>query len=92
MRICLNFQFTLSDISNRFLSPPFFGVPGPQESQGGNISGPMMAQYLMALLGHRDPALFGMPESGRMGDYVFNQEGNMKFVLVISSKADDISF
>lgn len=46
----------------------------------------------MALLGHRDPALFGMPESGRMGDYVFNQEGNMKFVLVISSKADDISF
>ncbi|KIM47465.1 hypothetical protein M413DRAFT_439124 [Hebeloma cylindrosporum] len=57
-----------------FLSPPFFAAPGPQEAQGGNISGPLMAQYLMALLGHRDPALFGMPENGRMGDYVFNQE------------------
>jgi E3 ubiquitin-protein ligase RNF115/126 len=77
VRIFSNIQFTLSDISNRFLSPPFFGVPGPgpQEGQGGNISGQMMAQYLMALLGHRDPALFGMPENGRMGDYVFNQEG-----------------
>jgi len=41
------------------------------------ISGPMMAQYLMALLGHRDPLLFGGAglENGRMGDYVFNQEG-----------------
>jgi len=35
-----------------------------------------MAQYLMALLGQRDIGMFGGgPESGRMGDYVFNQEG-----------------
>ena len=67
-------------------------MPGPQEGQGGNISGPMMAQYLMALLGHRDPAPFGMLENGRMGDYVFNQEGNMKVVLAISSIADNISY
>lgn len=43
----------------------------------------MMAQYLLALLGNRDPLTamlgagmgLGGPESGRMGDYVFNQEG-----------------
>lgn len=41
-----------------------------------------MAQYLLALLGNRDPlssmlagGMAGGPESGRMGDYVFNQEG-----------------
>ena len=36
-----------------------------------------MAQYLMAMIGNNDRAgmLFGMPENGRMGDYVFNQEG-----------------
>lgn len=37
-----------------------------------------MAQYLMALLGHRGPMdpMFGTGiEEGRMGDYVFNQEG-----------------
>jgi hypothetical protein len=39
-----------------------------------------MAQYLMALLGSRggDPlaGLLGMEQQrGRMGDYVFNQEG-----------------
>jgi E3 ubiquitin-protein ligase RNF115/126 len=33
-----------------------------------------MANYLMALLGHTEPGMFGMPENGRMGDYVFNQE------------------
>ena len=75
MRIFSNPGFTFSEVGDRFLSPPFFGAPGPQEGQGGNISGPLMAQYLMALLGNRDPALFGMPENGRMGDYVFNQEG-----------------
>lgn len=45
-----------------------------------------MAQYLLALLGDRDPlaALLGgmsgragMPDSGRMGDYVFSQEGSV---------------
>ncbi|TFK41839.1 hypothetical protein BDQ12DRAFT_677249 [Crucibulum laeve] len=55
----------------------------PNEGQNGpTITGPLMAQYLMALLGQNDPlsALFagglggGLPENGRMGDYVFNQE------------------
>jgi E3 ubiquitin-protein ligase RNF115/126 len=42
-----------------------------------------MAQYLMALLGQRDPSneMFGPGlgdlADGRMGDYVFNQEGNV---------------
>lgn len=44
-----------------------------------------MAHYLMTLLGQHDPvaALFagglggGLPENGRMGDYVFNQEGKL---------------
>ena len=37
-----------------------------------------MAQYLMALLANRNDSLgrgLGDLESGRMGDYVFNQEG-----------------
>ncbi|KAF8204085.1 hypothetical protein BJ912DRAFT_1137972 [Pholiota molesta] len=60
--------------------PPLtpFGIPlGGNPGGGGdhqNISGALMAQYLMALLGYHDPAMLGMPESGRMGDYVFNQE------------------
>ncbi|KAF9055853.1 hypothetical protein BJ165DRAFT_1429126, partial [Panaeolus papilionaceus] len=50
--------------------------PGGEET---TINGLLMAQYLMALLGHRDPfggpgGVPGMPESGRMGDYVFTQE------------------
>jgi len=56
---------------------------GPGQDAG--ITGPMMAQYLMALLGQRggtDPlgGLFSMgmgdnaTERGRWGDYVFNQE------------------
>lgn len=43
-----------------------------------------MAQYLMALLGQRDPSneMFGRGLSdGRMGDYVFNQEGNFRFLI-----------
>lgn len=47
-----------------------------------------MAQYLLAMLtqragreGHADPfsdfGLLGGPEDGRMGDYVFNQEGGV---------------
>lgn len=45
----------------------------------GRITGPLMARYLMAMLGGRDP-LFGLgsedaAERGRMGDYVFSQEG-----------------
>ncbi|KAG0700666.1 hypothetical protein DFH29DRAFT_807261 [Suillus ampliporus] len=58
---------------------------GPR--QPGDITGPMMAQYLLALLGHgpigrgMDPftELFtlgpeGGGQNGRWGDYVFNQE------------------
>ena len=43
------------------------------------IAGPLMAHYVMALLGHNDPAseMFSRMsgEGGRMGDYVFDQEG-----------------
>ncbi|KAF9245849.1 hypothetical protein BU15DRAFT_85520 [Melanogaster broomeanus] len=46
-----------------------------------DITGPVMAQYLLALMG-REPTgrgdpfaeLLGMPQSARWGDYVFNQE------------------
>ncbi|KAF8140532.1 hypothetical protein EV363DRAFT_1151608 [Boletus edulis] len=48
----------------------------------GDINGPLMAQYLLALFGreprgHGDPfaELLGMPPTARWGDYVFNQEG-----------------
>jgi len=38
-----------------------------------------MAHYIMAMLGHNDPVseMFSNMggEGGRMGDYVFNQEG-----------------
>lgn len=56
------------------------GLPSPPTP--GEISGPAMAQYLMALLGghthgqgNEDPfgAMFG-PENGRMGDFVFSGE------------------
>ncbi|KAF7307137.1 RING-type domain-containing protein [Mycena indigotica] len=50
----------------------------PSEGMGGGINGSLMARYLMALLGGRDPladmfAQGGDAQSGRMGDYVFNQ-------------------
>ncbi|KAF5390552.1 hypothetical protein D9757_002772 [Collybiopsis confluens] len=53
---------------------------GGENERGPGIAGPLMAQYLMAMLGHRGPNsdLFGgfgdAVERGRMGDYVFNQE------------------
>jgi E3 ubiquitin-protein ligase RNF115/126 len=73
-----------SDLWARFLGQPP-GGPGQGEPR---ITGPMMAQYLLALLGNRDPmsALLaaslggpGVPEQGQMGDYVFNQEGNKSY-------------
>ncbi|KIJ22023.1 hypothetical protein PAXINDRAFT_124451 [Paxillus involutus ATCC 200175] len=46
-----------------------------------DITGPLMAQYLLALLGREqtgrgDPfsELLGIPRTGQLGDYVFNQE------------------
>ncbi|KAJ3517878.1 hypothetical protein NLJ89_g223 [Agrocybe chaxingu] len=54
--------------------PLEFQPPGSGGQDRATINGPLMAQYLMALLGHRDPAFFGIPENGRMGDYVFNQD------------------
>ena len=68
----------LSSISNnnytRFVNsniPPGQGRP--------TIPGALLAQYLMSMLGNHDHAMFGMPENGRMGDYVFNQEGAIIF-------------
>jgi len=57
----------------------------------GRIAGPLMAQYLMALLG-RDP-LFeaGMGEAGergRMGDYVFNQEALDQIITQIMENSN----
>ncbi|KAG6919006.1 hypothetical protein DXG01_009716 [Tephrocybe rancida] len=54
---------------------------GPTHAHaGGTITGPLMAQYLMALLGRPGEDFFGRgmgdaASQGRMGDYVFNQEG-----------------
>jgi len=50
---------------------------GPQiDHERPSINGALMAQYLMAMVGNHDHSgmLFGMPENGRMGDYVFNQQ------------------
>ena len=68
-----------TDPINRFVSQ------NGRQGQDGGINGPLMFQYLLAMLqqpGRRGPMadiLEGfMPpgaESGRMGDYVFNQEG-----------------
>jgi hypothetical protein len=50
---------------------------GPQTDTGRpTINGALLAQYLMGLLGNQGPGvMFGAPENGRLGDYVFNQEG-----------------
>ena len=67
---------------------PSFLRRGPSEDgseREATISNQMMAQYLLALLGDRDPlatmlgdaaAGGGTPDGGRMGDYVFTQEGD----------------
>lgn len=57
----------------------FLGRPPPDGPAA--INGTLMARYLMALLGREhlmDTFARGMgdgPQPGRMGDYVFNQEG-----------------
>lgn len=50
---------------------------GPQiDTYRPTINGALMAQYLMTLLGNQAPGvMLGAPENGRLGDYVFDQEG-----------------
>ncbi|TFL03535.1 hypothetical protein BDV98DRAFT_602954 [Pterulicium gracile] len=59
---------TMSEFTRNAHDPP----------EGGAITGNLMAQYLMSMLGGRDPlrnVLGGEGNgSGRMGDYVFNQQ------------------
>ena len=65
--------------------PIDIGYRAPSEGRH-PIGGSLMAQYLLAMLTQRagregladpfsDLGLLGGPEDGRMGDYVFNQEG-----------------
>jgi len=72
------------DVKITSAQPPNTGysIPGDERHP---IGGALMAQYLLAMLSQRagreglaDPFNgFGLmgPEDGRMGDYVFNQEG-----------------
>lgn len=76
-------NFTLTDSLYSYVSQNRRGGAPGQDRDA--INGPLMFQYLMAMLqqpGSRGPMtdLFeGLvppgAESGRMGDYVFNQEG-----------------
>lgn len=64
---------------------------GSDTPDGPTITGPIMAQYLMALLGQRDPfselLARGMGDNpGQMGDYVFNQEGDSVHYSQYSSR------
>lgn len=85
---CAARRFAVHASSARFAPPRNLDGTGQDRP---NITGPMLAQYLLALMGPGrggDPfsdmlgGMFGpagMPpggaESGRWGDYVFNQEG-----------------
>ena len=63
---------------HRFLRPPPVRSPNPDDHDRPAIQGHLMAQYLMNLLTQHEISqgfLGGNLESGRMGDYVFNQEG-----------------
>jgi hypothetical protein len=63
------------------------------------IGGPLMAQYLLAMFSQRagreglaDPfngfSFLGGAEDGRMGDYVFNQEGRRTRILTADDRID----
>jgi hypothetical protein len=67
------------------VQPLDIGYRAPSDGRP-QIGGSLMAQYLLAMLTQRagregvadpfsDLGLLGGPEDGRMGDYVFNQEG-----------------
>ncbi|KAH0591107.1 hypothetical protein H2248_001211 [Termitomyces sp. 'cryptogamus'] len=72
----------------------FLGGPN-RATTGGTITGPLMTQYLMTLLGHRpgddvfgrmgfgDPAM-----SGRMGDYVFSQEALDQIITQLMNESN----
>jgi hypothetical protein len=72
------------DVNVTSAQPPNIGYSAPGEDRY-PIGGSLMAQYLLAMLTQRvgreglaDPFngfSFLGPEDGRMGDYVFNQEG-----------------
>lgn len=69
---------------HRFVRPSSpFRSPNSNDQDGPTIQGHLMAQYLMNLLSQHDfpPGFIGAPEGGRMGDYVFNQEG-----IILSTK------
>lgn len=72
------------------------GTPGEERYP---IGGPMMAQYLLAMLTQRsgrdglaDPfsgfSFLGGPEDGRMGDYVFNQEALDQIITQIMEQGN----
>lgn len=67
----LFYEHVSTHCTNRFLRRG----SGPQGNAA--ITGPVMAQYLMALLGGQRDHMGGLSglSDGRMGDYVFNQEG-----------------
>ena len=68
---------------HRFLRSSPVRSPNPDDHDRPTIQGHLMAQYLMNLLSQHDVSqgfLGGNLENGRMGDYVFNQEG----IIIIS--------
>ncbi|KAG6817908.1 hypothetical protein H0H87_012376 [Tephrocybe sp. NHM501043] len=63
----------------------------PSHDNPGTITGALMAQYLMALLGHRtgDDMGFGdLAGQGRMGDYVFNQEALDQIITQLMNESN----
>ncbi|KAH9913363.1 uncharacterized protein B0H18DRAFT_1049185 [Fomitopsis serialis] len=83
-------------------TPPLLSefLRGSQTRQDGGpgIAGPLMAQYLLAILGNRPGAgmdgffpLMGMPggaDDGRWGDYVFNQEALDQIITQIMENSN----
>ena len=77
-----SWAISLSSSSNssyhRFLRSPSVRSPNLDDHDRPAIQGHLMAQYLMNLLSQHEMSqgfLGGNLENGRMGDYVFNQEG-----------------
>ncbi|KAJ3573555.1 hypothetical protein NP233_g2370 [Leucocoprinus birnbaumii] len=73
------------------------GPPSSNAADGGNrehpISGQIFAQYLLSLLGQTEHPMLpmflgGMPENGRMGDYVFSQEALDQIITQIMENSN----